>query len=71
MKLSVKVFPNSPKNSLVKKGDDVFEIRLTASPERGKANKAAAKMLAEFFRVPVSQVKLLKGARDRNKLFSL
>ncbi|MFA4999635.1 MAG: DUF167 domain-containing protein [Parcubacteria group bacterium] len=69
--VSVKVFPNASKKSVVKKTDGVIEIRLTASPEKGKANKMTAEILANFFGVPVSQIKLVKGARNRNKLFSV
>ncbi len=48
-----------------------LKIRITAPPTDGKANQHLRKYLAKLFRVPVSQVTLLRGASSRNKQFSI
>lgn len=48
-----------------------LEVRVCAAPEKGKATKAAAKVLAAFFDVPKSAVVLKTGATSRHKRFEL
>jgi len=69
--ISVKVFPNSPKKSVVKKEDGSLEVRFSAVPEKGKANERLLDLVSEFFGVSPSRVKILKGAASRNKLLSV
>lgn len=71
MIISVKVFPNSPKKSVVKKEDGSLEVRFSAVPEKGKANERLLDLVSEFFGVSPSRVKILKGAASRNKLLSV
>ncbi len=46
-------------------------VKTTAAPEKGKANKDVVDMLAEHFKVPKSQVILLKGAASKQKIFKI
>lgn len=48
-----------------------LEVRVCAAPEKGKATKAAAKVLAAFFNVPKSAVVLKAGATSRHKRFEI
>ncbi len=49
----------------------VFKIRVSAAPEKGKANHRVAELLAEYFKVSKSKVFLLSGAAYREKVFSV
>ena len=69
MLLSVKVFPRSKKEEVVKRPDDVFEVRVKEHPEKGLANKAVAKALAVCLGIPGSRIKLVRGFKSRNKTF--
>lgn len=71
MIISVKVFPNSPKKSVIKKEDGSLEVRFSVVPEKGKANERLLDLVSEFFGVSPSRVKILKGAASRNKLLSI
>lgn len=44
-----------------------LRARVTAAPEKGKANKALLKLLAAQFGISVSQMHLAAGAASRNK----
>jgi hypothetical protein len=67
--LNVKVFPGSVKKSIIKKEDGSLEVRLPIAPEKGKANKVVIDMVADFFHTSASRVKIIKGARGKNKVF--
>jgi len=42
-------------------------VRVTATPEKGKANEKVIKLLAKHFKVAKSQVKIIRGLTSRNK----
>jgi uncharacterized protein (TIGR00251 family) len=42
-------------------------VRVTAVPEKGKANDALIKLLAKSWRIPRSRLSIIAGAKDRNK----
>jgi uncharacterized protein YggU (UPF0235/DUF167 family) len=47
MKLTIKVVPASSQNGLAGWLGDTLKVRVTAPPERGKANAAAEATIAE------------------------
>ena len=71
MLIKVKVFPNSKKEGIVKKSEDSFEVKVKEKPLKGKANKAVIKVIALHFKIPEGKIKLIKGAKQRNKIFEV
>ena len=65
----VKVFPNSKKQEIIKKSENRFEVKVKQKPVMGKANQEAIKMLAYYFKIPKSEIKLIKGFKKTNKIF--
>jgi hypothetical protein len=51
--------------------DGVFQVRVTAAPADGEANRAVIALLAEAFGVARSRVELVRGAASRDKLFRI
>lgn len=51
--------------------DAVWKVRVTAAPERGKANEAVLALLAETLSVPRSCVTLVSGGGSRDKIVEL
>jgi uncharacterized protein YggU (UPF0235/DUF167 family) len=37
--------------------------------EEGRANRAAMKVLANYFKIDESRIRLIKGFKERNKIF--
>lgn len=70
MEIDVKVITRAKVN-LVEKIDDVYVVRTTAVPDSGKANLAVQKLLANFFSVGKSKVRILKGEKCRVKRFEI
>ena len=62
MTIRVKVIPKSSRNEIAGKLDDgTWKIKVTAAPERGKANAAVCELLARRFEVPKSSVEVVSG----------
>ena len=51
--------------------EDELLLRLNAPALEGKANKAAAEFIAEYFALPRSSVALVAGEKSRHKVFEL
>jgi len=72
MKISVHLKPNSRHREEVVANDDGSLTVYTKAPAiEGRANLAAAKLLAKHFGVAPSKVKLVRGASSRYKVFEL
>jgi len=70
MKIQVKVKPSSKTEEISREGDS-FIVKVKEPPKEGKANQAVIKLLAEHFGVPQSQVRILSGFRNRNKVIEV
>ena len=69
--LFVTIQPGAKKTEIVGLHGDVLKIRLQALPIEGRANKALLKFFAEYFKVPVRQVVLLRGELSRIKTLQI
>jgi uncharacterized protein (TIGR00251 family) len=67
--VSVRVTPRAKRNEIGDVVNGLLQIRTTAPPADGKANKAIIKLLAEHIGVAPSRIALLRGAASRNKQF--
>ena len=68
MNLNIKVHPRANRNTVEVSDDGAVTIRVTAAPDRGKANAAAVKLLAGRLDVPKSSVSIIRGHTSRNKV---
>lgn len=71
MRIFVKVKANAKEEKVEKIGENNFKVRVNAPPVDGKANQAAIKLLAVYFDVPPSQVKIISGHTSRQKVFEI
>ena len=66
--LSVKVRPGASTSSVKRiLPDGTVVIDIAAAPEKGKANEALLRFLAEEFSVPKSHIEILSGETGRKK----
>jgi hypothetical protein len=70
MKISVKVIPKS-RHSEVKIDENVIKVWLHAAPDGGRANHELLLILADYFRVSRSSIKILAGFTTRNKIVDI
>ena len=68
LNLNVKVIPKSSRNEIVGVLEDgSVKMKVTAAPEKGKANEAICSYLAEVFGVPKRNIQILRGETSPNK----
>ena len=67
--IAVRVHPRAKHNEISGVRDGQLQIRTTAPPADGKANKAVRKMLARYLGVAPSTLTLLRGEAQRSKQF--
>lgn len=71
MYLKIKVFPNSKKQEVIKKSADSWEVKIKAKPTAGLANAEIKTLLAEELNISANKIRLIKGARQRSKIYEI
>ena len=78
MQIRIKVIPKSSENKIIKENplrlseaSNIFKIKITDVPEKGKANEKIIKLLAKEFKISKSQVEIIKGLTSRNKIVKI
>ena len=66
--IRVRVQPGSSQNRVEELRKGVLRVRVTAPPEKGRANAATLALLSRFLDVGVSQVRIVRGAASRDKV---
>lgn len=69
--LKVRVSPGARKDEITGWHDDAVRVRVRAAPERGKANEAVCRLIAERLGLPPSAVSVKTGAASRQKLLAI
>ena len=70
-RLRVRVSPGAARAEIVGRHGDAWKVRVTAAPERGRANEAVLRLLAETLAVPRDAVTLVSGHGGREKVVEL
>ena len=72
MLVMVTLKPNSKHREEVVAGDDGSLMVFTKSPAvEGRANEAAARLLAKYYGVSTSRIRLVRGHTSKHKVFEV
>ena len=71
MRIYVKVIPRAGKNELTKISEGEYKARVTAPPEKGKANESLIELLAYHLAVPKSSLHIVAGKSARIKIVDI
>lgn len=76
LRLAVRLTPNGGRDALDGieadgEGEAFLKARVTAVPEKGKANKALILLIAQSLRIPKSSVSLISGDTARKKILRI
>ena len=71
MRLSIRAKPQAFEEKIEKLPDGSFVVSVKEPPINGQANRAIARVLAEYFKISVSQVRQVTGFTSRNKIFEI
>ncbi len=69
--LKVRVTPGAREDAVAGWLGDVLRVRVTAAPERGRANDAVCRLLARRLGVPPPAVTVTRGLTSRDKLVTI
>jgi uncharacterized protein len=75
-RLHIRATPSARRDEIVgfkrdAAGLDQLIVKVTAQPEKGKANEAIIALLAKTFHVPKQAFQLQRGDTQRNKVFDI
>jgi len=71
VRIRVRAQPRSSQQKIIKNEDDSLKVYLKVSPIAGRANKELCKLIAEFYKVKKSAVKIITGYTSRNKIIEI
>jgi uncharacterized protein (TIGR00251 family) len=71
VRLRLRVQPRASRDAITGFRDDVLSVRVTAPPVDGAANAAVRGLLAEALGVARSRVRVVRGARGRDKVVEI
>jgi uncharacterized protein (TIGR00251 family) len=56
---------------VIKAGDTKLEVKVDERATEGRANKRLLEILAAYYKVPKSRVRLVSGAKSRDKVLEI
>jgi len=71
MKISIRITPNSKVSKISKLGENKYLAKVAAPAIEGKANSMLIEILAEHFVVSRSKIRILRGAKGREKVVEI
>jgi len=71
VRMYVKVSPRSAKNEITKISEGEYKVKLTAAPVDNQANLMLKEVLAKYFNVPKSSLKIIAGKTAKTKLIEI
>jgi len=71
VKISLKVCPKSSREEVVKCDDGNLKVYIRQAPADGKANKALIKVLAGYYKVRKTDIRIVTGSSGRNKIVEI
>ena len=70
-KINLRVIPRARQNKIDVDPNGTYRVHITAAPVDGAANVAVVRALAEYFDVPKSQIKIVRGEASRDKVIEI
>ncbi|MCK4251160.1 DUF167 domain-containing protein [candidate division WOR-3 bacterium] len=71
MYIKVKVVPRAKKSEIIKLDKDYLKVKVLSPAIKNKANKEMIELLADYYSVYKSAVKIIRGEHFREKLVEI
>ncbi len=68
--IKVHAHTNANENKIIREEEN-YLIWTTETPKNGKANKKIIELLASYLNIPKSNISILRGAKNKHKIFVL
>ena len=69
--ISVQVHPNAARDEIAGFTDGVLQVRVSAPPVKGKANKQLIALLSRILEVSKSRLSIVKGHTAKSKVMAI
>jgi uncharacterized protein (TIGR00251 family) len=70
-RIRVRVTPGTGRNEIVGRHGEAWRIRVASAPERGRANDATLRLLADTLSLPRRSLSVVSGHTAREKLVAV
>ncbi|PIT90239.1 MAG: hypothetical protein COU22_03265 [Candidatus Komeilibacteria bacterium CG10_big_fil_rev_8_21_14_0_10_41_13] len=70
-KIKVKVIPRSSFSHIEEDLEGNLRVKLKSAPVKGQANQALIEMLAKYYKVSKTQIRIIQGLSSRNKIIKI
>ena len=70
-RLRIRVSPGARRDEIVGRQGEAWKVRVAAAPERGRANDAVVKLLADRLRLKPGELAVVAGRSGRDKVVEL
>ncbi len=71
MKIFVKVKPKTKEEKVLKIDDINFKVQVKEPAEKGKANRAVIRVLADYFSISQSDIEIVSGSTSKTKIIQI
>lgn len=71
MIIKVRVIPRARQNKITVDADGTVRVHTVSAPADGQANEAVVKMLAKYYDVPKTNIKIIRGQTCRDKVIEI
>ncbi|MEM0215607.1 MAG: DUF167 domain-containing protein [Archaeoglobaceae archaeon] len=70
MRIAVRVKPNSKKSKVEKVGEE-YVVSVRSLPVEGRANDEVIEVLADYFKVSKSKIRIVSGIKSKKKIVEI
>ena len=71
MKIELRVIAKAKREEVKKISENIYRIKVTAPPEKGKANKRVVELLSEELGIKKQDIKIVSGRASSRKIISI
>ncbi|OGQ48342.1 MAG: hypothetical protein A3I09_00780 [Deltaproteobacteria bacterium RIFCSPLOWO2_02_FULL_47_10] len=71
MRIELKVITRAKKEIVEKISENSYKVKVTAPPEKGKANKRVVELLSEEFGIKKQDIRILSGDTSNRKIIEI
>jgi uncharacterized protein YggU (UPF0235/DUF167 family) len=71
MRVTIRAKAHAREEKIEKASDNTFIVSVKEPPRNGMANRAIARVLAEYFHVPQASITLVSGFSSKQKIFEI
>lgn len=71
MYIHIKAFTGQKKEEILEKKPGYFDVHVREKPEQNMANRKIIELVAQYFNISLSQVKIISGHHKPTKILSI